>query len=100
MTAVSVTKPVSTKLTPINPDNARVVDMMAAKAVCAYANWQAAEQADFFDAQFRHESQYEVVAAHRSEYEATVRCVAMLVRESVPTICLAIISQAKSEFGV
>ena len=97
MTNSTATK---TRLTPVNPANAREIEMMAGKAMCAYANWQQAESADYCDPQFRHESQYEVVAAHRSEYEATVRCTAMFVREPLPTVCVAIIERAKGEFGI
>lgn len=87
-------------LTPYNPANAREVEMMASKAMCAYANWQQAERADYYDPQFRHVSQYEIVAAHRSEYEATARCIGMFVKEPLPTICIAIIGRAKEEFGI
>ena len=97
MTTATIDK---TKLTPCNPANEREVEMMLGKAMCAYANWQRAEAADYYAPEFRHESQYEVVAAHRSEYEATVRCIAMFVRESVTSICIAVIERCKREFDV
>ena len=88
------------KLTAYNDCNERAIEGMFGKAMCAYANWMDVRNADYHDPRFRHEPQGEVEAACQSEYEATVRCLAFLVKESVPEICMAVIEAAKEEFGI
>lgn len=78
-------------LTAYNSQNDREIGMMMGKAMCAYANWQEAEKTAFA---------VERRVAHRSEYEATVRCIAMFVKESVYEIQAAVIDSCKEEFGV
>ena len=80
--------------------NEREVEMMVGKAMCAYANWKQTEAADYNNPQFRHVSQYEVMAAQESEYETTCRCIAMFTVEHLPEVCQTIIDRAKSEFGL
>lgn len=61
-------------LTAYNEANAREIEMMVGKAMCAWANWQTAI-----------DNPYSTIAqtAYKSEYEATVRCIDMFVRESL-----------------
>lgn len=79
------------KLTAYNGQNDREIGMMMGKAMCAYANWQSAESKAFA---------IEQRVAHRSEYEATVRCIDMFVKESIYEIQLAIIESCEEEFGI
>lgn len=88
-------------LTPTNEANAREIEMMVGKAMCSYANYRGALN--------EHKSlvkQYGALgvevtkAQYKSEYEATVRCIAMFVSEPVPTICQVVIDRCRSELGV
>lgn len=88
------------QLTACNKDNEFQIEQMVSKAMCAYANWREASNANFNDPRFRHVSQYEAEAEHRSEYEATVRCIALFVKEHVPSICEHVIARAEEEFGI
>lgn len=72
-----------TKLTAINPANEREIEVMFGKAVCAYANAQETFKLPYTDGRFRHVPQDEVVAAMRSEHEATVRCLDLFVKENL-----------------
>ena len=74
---------------------------MASKAMCAYSNYKGAVN--------EHKSlvkEYGVLsvevteAQYKSEYEATVRCIAMFVKEPVPTICTYVTDRCKDEFGI
>ena len=87
-------------ITASNKANEREVEIMVGKAMCAYANWKQTEAADYDNPQFRHVSQYEVMAAQESEYEATVRCISLFVEQPTSYICKYIIARAKSEFGI
>lgn len=78
-------------ITAKNKANEREVEMMVGKAMCAYANWQSAESRPFA---------IEQRVAHRSEYEATCRCIAMFTVEPLPEVCKTIIDRAKSELGL
>ena len=88
---------ISTSLTPYHECDERPIEMMVGKAMCAYANWQRVER-DYGD--IAPSQRGELCVAYENEYEATVRCIAMLVREGVPTICMAVIERAKQEFGI
>ena len=79
------------KLTAYNSQNDREISMMMGKAMCAYANWQVSEKKAFA---------IEQRVAHRSEYEATVRCIDMFVKESIYEIQFAVIESAKEELGI
>ena len=89
-----------TNLTPTINGVDRQIEQMVSKAMCAYANWRETSNANFNDPRFRHVSQYEAEAEHRSEYEATVRCIALFVEEHVPSICEHVIARAEDEFGI
>jgi len=91
---------VETIITATHKVNEPQVEAMVGKAMCAYANWRETENADYDDPQFRHESQYEVVAAYRAEYEATVRCIAMFVDQPTSYICKYVIDRCAEEFGI
>ena len=72
-----------TKLTAINEINERNVEVMMGKAICAFANARTIFKKSYNDPQFRHVSQDEIVAACEAEYEATVRCLDLLVKENL-----------------
>lgn len=81
--------------------NEMEVRMMVGKAMCAYANaeanrkfWEAEENASL-----KRGIQVEVEKA-MSEYEATVRCIAMFANEHLPEICKTVIEMAEEEFGI
>lgn len=97
MTTATETK----KLTPIHECNERAIEMMSGKAICSYANWR-----EYSDNYAEYIQNYKAsviekaITESRSEYEATVRCIAMLVREHLPEVCVCIINQAKAEFDI
>lgn len=78
-------------LTAYNDQNAREIEMMMGKAMCAYANAVTINKMN---------PKSENVIALMSEYEATVRCIDMFVRENIYEIQLAVIDSAKEEFGI
>lgn len=89
------------KLTAYNSQNDRQIEMMMGKAMCAYANWQERRNnKEELAKQFGMAQVQTTIAANESEYEATVRCIAMFVKESVPEICMAVIDSCKEEFGI
>lgn len=88
-------------ITVTNEDNERQVEQMVGKAMCAYANWKGAVN--------EHKSlveEYGVLsvevteAQYGSEYEATVRCIAMFVDQPTSYICQYVIARAWEEFGI
>lgn len=89
-------------LTVTKSTNQREVEMMFGKAMCAYANWKSATEHPLstVDGIANTEEQKFFMAAYKSEYEATVRCIAMFVDESLPQVCKAVIDAAKEEFGI
>ena len=87
-------------LTALHGCNERAIESMMGKAMCAYANRIEASRLPYTDAAFRHVPQGEVIAALESEYEATVRCIAMLVQEPLPRICMEVKERVRDEFGV
>ena len=76
----------------INESNEREVDRMVGKAMCAYANWTMEV----------HDADTDPVAAcgFRSEYEATVRCIAMFVHDPLSHVCAYVIDGAHEAFGI
>ena len=90
-----------TNLNPIHECNAREVEMMVGKAMCAWANHESAMKAE---QQLRREYGDKVfdatTAAQMSEYEAMVRCIAMFVSDTLPAICEHVIGRAEAEFGI
>lgn len=90
-------------LTVTKSTNQREVEMMFGKAMCAYANWMVVRKCVLEDLDMGFDpdadkSRY--VTAAKSEYEATVRCIAMFTVEHLPEVCQTIIDRAKSEFGI
>lgn len=84
-----------------NKANTREVESMFSKAMCAYANWQNSESAvgicnDEELAQFYASR----ALIDQSEYEATVRCLAMFTEEHLPEVCTMVIEACKEEFGI
>ena len=70
-------------LNPINKDNAREVEMMVGKAMCAYANWmKIAHNREKYEAEFGNVRTVAEIAACKSEYEATIRILDFFVEES------------------
>lgn len=97
MTTTTETK----KLTPIHECSERAIEMMSGKAICSYANWHSVkDDEDQLRTLYGDMAVEKSLTAHMSEYEATVRCIAMLVREHLPEVCAHIINQAKAEFGI
>ena len=89
------------KVTPRHKDNQLAVDMMFGKALCAYVNWcNTEDDAEQLASEHGEVRVREAIAAHQSEYEATVRCLAMLTEEHLPQVCMAVIEAAGEEFGI
>lgn len=83
-------------LTATNEDNDRQIEQMVGKAMCAYANWQQERNSDRED-----KIQKKLIEqSHRSEYEATVRCIGLFVDQPTSYICQYVIARAKEEFGI
>ena len=89
-------------LTAYNECNEREIEMMVGKAMCAYANWtRSTDPRRFFFKSHVPEAEREAArTAFKSEYEATIRCIDMFVRESIYEIQHHITSRAADEFGV
>lgn len=88
-------------ITPYNKDNEREVEMMVGKAMCAYANWQSVkDDRDQLTSLYGRELVEKSLSAHESEYEATVRCIAMFVEQPTSYICSYVISRCHEEFGI
>lgn len=88
-------------VTPYNRDNDTQVESMMGKAMCAYANWrETEEERDQLTMVYGREMVEKTITAHQSEYEATVRCIAMFVKEHVPEICQIVIGRCAEEFGI
>lgn len=89
-------------LNPIQECNAREVEMMVGKAMCAYANWMVAidakntERAKHWTVE-QQVSQERVIAAHASEYEATIRIIEMFVSDSIYAIQAYVADRAEAE---
>ena len=84
-----------TKLNAYNECNEREIEMMVGKAMCAYANARETFKKSYTDPMFRHVTQDELVARHEAEYEATIRCIDMFVRESLYEIQHLVIAEAE-----
>lgn len=84
-----------------NHDNDTQVESMMGKAICAYANWKEAEREREKLAMLHGREKVELaVTAHQSEYEATVRCIALFVEEHLPEVCRIVIDRCEEELGV
>lgn len=90
------------KLTAYNSQNDREISMMMGKAMCAYANWKMATERPegFFFKNVKPMERKLATAGFMSEYEATVRCIDMFVKESIYEIQNAVIESAKEELGI
>lgn len=90
-----------TNLTPINESNAREIQTMLGKAVCAYANWMVAidakstERAKHWTVE-QQVSQERTIAAHASEYEATIRILDLFVEENLYEIQDVVTAEAEA----
>lgn len=88
-------------LTPYNEANAIQVEAMMSKAMCAYANLQSVEDdRDQLTSLYGRELVEKSLSAHESEYEATVRCVEMFVREGIYEIQQIVRENVKEEFEI
>lgn len=82
-------------------DNRLVAERMASKAICAYENLVAIKRdGDELVMQYGQEQVNLRCAELESEYQATVRCLDMLVRGSLYEICQEIVARAEKELGV
>lgn len=81
----------------INECNEQVVEWMVGKAMCAYANWQEVDSIPYLTNGY---DKAEAKGRFEAEYEATVRCLGMLVRDSLPAVCRYVIDRAHEEFGI
>ena len=84
-----------TKLNAYNECNEREINSMVGKAACAYANKVQTFRKSYTDPEFRHVSQDEVMAALNAEYEATIRCIDMFVKENLYEIQRFVIAEAE-----
>lgn len=86
-------------ITATNEDNERQVEMMVGKAMCAWANYlQAVEMTK--DTKNDPTLVQVGLTAHMSEYEATVRCIALFVDQPTSFICNYVIARCFEEFGI
>lgn len=100
MKARAKRKGTTMKLTAYNECNDREIEAMVGKAMCAFANAREMFKLPYTDPRFRHETQDEVVSSLMAEYEATVRCIDLFVRESLYEIQSYVSGRAKTEFGI
>lgn len=75
------------KLTAIHKGTDREISMMVGKAMCAYANMTNASEVGMLN----------TAIALEAEYEATVRCIDMLVCENLYSIQHYIVNRADAE---
>lgn len=84
-----------------NPENERVVEQMVGKAMCALANAEEIKRdAKKNIAEYGHEEYRVAVQARMSEYEATARCISMLVEQPLVSVCHYIVVKCHEEFGI
>lgn len=85
-------------LSAYNEANAREISMMVGKAMCAYANWQTAlKQLYGADTDTARTLCKNSAIAYKNEYEATVRCIEMFVKENVYELQHIISGRAEAE---
>ena len=88
-------------LTVYNECDERPVEQMVGKAMCAYANYKTAINEHTKNVNEYGLASVNIVEAEcRSEYEATVRCIAMFVEQPTSYICQYVISRCRDELGV
>lgn len=83
-------------LTAINKANERAIDMMMGKAMCSFANLKQTLDGSWDDTN----AQDVAIAAHRSEYEATVRILEFFVAENIYEIQHIVVDNAVEQFGI
>ena len=89
------------KLTPIHENNEREVEMMVGKAMCAYANAESIKRDAKKNIDEYGYAEYRMaVQAYMSEYEATVRCIEMFVKDSIYAVQAHVNERAEREFGI
>ncbi len=89
------------KLTAYNEANEREIESMVGKAMCAYANWQGELKALYAaKSDTARTLAKQGAIAYKNEYEATVRCIDMFVRENVYEIQHIVKGRAEVEFGI
>lgn len=87
-----------TKLNPIHECNAREVEMMVGKAMCAYANWKSSLKAmHAAESDIDRTLNRQAAIAGKNEYEATARCIDMFVVESIYEIQHVVSGRAEAE---
>lgn len=87
-----------TKLNAYNESNEREINSMVGKAMCAYANMSKViehEELMIESGAFTKEQVEIAKAKHASEYEATVRCIEMFVKNSIYEIQHYVIAEAE-----
>jgi len=81
-----------------NEANAREIEMMVGKAMCAFANAESIKRnAKKNIEEYGHEEYRVAVQACMSEYEATVRCIGMFVKDSLYAIQAYVVERAEEE---
>lgn len=87
-----------TNLNPIHECNARDIERMVGKAMCAYANWQNSLKAVYGAEDDADRTMFKQNAiACKSEYEATIRCIEMFVSDSIYAIQAHVVDRAEAE---
>lgn len=79
------------KLNAFNEANEREIEMMVGKAMCAWANWQTALDNPYSK---------DIQIAYKNEYEATICCIDMFVKDGLYAIQDYVTGRAKAEFGI
>ena len=74
------------KLNAYNECNEREINAMVGKAACAWANWQVA---------LDNPHSKELQIAYKNEYEATIRCIDMFVKNDLYEIQAIAIEEAR-----
>lgn len=88
-------------ITVTNNDNERQVEQMVGKAMCAYANYkQATDEHVELVEQYGAISVEVTEASFNSEYEATIRCIALFVDQPTSIICQYVSARCSEEFGI
>lgn len=90
-------------LTACNEANEREINSMVGKAMCAYANYRKVHEHEELMVEsgaFTAEQVEVAKAKHSSEFEATIRCIEMFVRESIYEIQAHVWDRCAEEFGI
>ena len=83
-------------LTAYNECNEREISMMVGKAMCAYANWKSSlKELGGANSDIAKTLARQAAIAYKNEYEATVRCIEIFVREDIYAIQWLVAERAK-----